>query len=295
MNRFFFFFLLLHLSGVSQIQPIIDNGYYSIQDWGGTIHPSGKFYVKADRSIVCARDVNTDALIQTYHSPCIAQNMYITPNGNYLVIETVGEIDEWCNRTLIFEFYTGKLVYESRGSAVMNLADGNFIFVYEKVQTKNNSGDYYLYNKVHLGDSIYCNSKAPNVQFDSITVLTGKKNARYEINKWIDKSYFINSGFLNDTLRDINFELDPLEIKKHLNEFSFAYLVRGDMNGAAYNSWSIAVNDTIFIKSDNDVLVYSFALNKEIGIIDSVKIFNANFDRKSNALYLRNSFERKLT
>lgn len=288
------FLLLTSIFSEAQIQPIIDNGYYSVQDWGGAIHPSGKYYVKADRSNVCARDVATDALLQTYHSPCIAQSMYFTPNGKYLVIQTIGEIDNWCNRTTIFDFYTGKQLYDNKGQAIMNYSDGNFIFVYEKMEEKENSSSYYKYNKITFSDSLIVESKAPNTKFDTITILTGKDKVAYEINKWVDKTYFKEQRFVGDTLREIYFSIDPEDIFKNLDEFDFNYEIRAEVTKTEYNSWSIAINDTIFIKDDNDVIVFSFAENKEIGRLDSVKIFNANYLKTLNSLYLKHSYENKL-
>ncbi|HLP12471.1 MAG TPA: caspase family protein [Flavobacteriales bacterium] len=297
-NRFFISICALVLCVISfglqaqqKAQPIIDNGYYSIQDWAGAIHPSGKFYVKADRSVVCARDIKTDALIQTFRVPCIANNICFFSGGKYMVVETIGEIDEWCNRVVVFDFYTGKQIYESRGSAIINLGEQEYFYVYEK---KQGDEEYYVYHKISPGNPVKIESKVPLVQYDSITVLTDKKGNRYNLYKWYDKQYFLTGKFESDTSATVPMEIDAYTIRKHIKDFKFSYEIKIS-DFYQYNTWAIAVNDKIFIQeSADEVVVFSFELNKELARIDSVKIFNSSYHEKNQTLYLRNFHENSL-
>lgn len=290
MTRFFILFLLLPLFAAAQIQPIIDNGYYSIQDWGGAIHPSGKFYVKADRSMVCARDVKTDVLIQTYHTPCIANQLYFTPDGKFLIIETLGELGELCQRVLIFDFYNGRKVYESKGRAIINYGYENYVYVNEHVNPS--EGDSYaIFHKVYLSDSVYIESKSPLAEIDSVTVLTDKKGNSQWINKWVKKDYFTKSIFETDTTSGLNYSIDPYKVRERIKDYKFTYETRV-VSSANYTNWAIAVNDLIFMHdSDENVILFSFPLNKELTIIDSVQLFNAQYLKNNHSLYLRNPYQ----
>ncbi len=126
----------------AQVLPIIDNGFLSTQAWGAAIHPSGKFIVRADRTTIHAYDRFNNMLFQSFQTQCIASTLFFTANGNYLIVATTGEIGELCNRTIVYNFKTGKEILNLQGFPIKSLTSDNLVYVVCQ-SDKNDSTDVY--------------------------------------------------------------------------------------------------------------------------------------------------------
>lgn len=127
---------LFFFASQAQVQPIIDNGYLSEQGWGGAIHPSGNFVVRADRSVIHAYDRKNHMLFQTYTAPCIAELIRFTADGKYMIIQTGGEIGDNCYRALVYDFYTGELLLNETGMHIHNAGPGNLFYLLKNIKSE---------------------------------------------------------------------------------------------------------------------------------------------------------------
>lgn len=100
----------------AQEEIIIDNGYLSTQGWGGAVHPSGNYFVRSDRTILHAYSTKNGMLFKTYQGECIAYSLRFSPDGKYLTVSTFGEMGDECRRVIVFDFYTGEMVFNQPAS-----------------------------------------------------------------------------------------------------------------------------------------------------------------------------------
>ncbi len=210
--RCLFVLVLIVLCGHSfsqkNIQVIIDNGFLSNQGWGGNVHPSGNYFVRSDRTIIQAYSVKNGMLFQTYQSQCITDKILFSEDGNYLIALTFGEIeDDLCRRVIIFDFFSGKIIFNKQGYYVSCIDDKNSFFIRKKLNQ--NEDDYVL--EKHL-------FKTPDNPVETIrnnTIDSPESGSKLDIQD-LSKRCFISAKYIfecDDSQNRLNvYERNSLEL-----------------------------------------------------------------------------------
>lgn len=171
----------------AQEEIIIDNGYLSQQGWGGAVHPSGNYFVRADRTILHAYSTKNGMLFKTYQGECIAYSLRFSEDGKYLIVSTFGEMGDECRRVIVFDFYSGEMVFNQPGGGYIQQPlrpDVLTVAVFTE-----NAIDYieeYLYSNLETPVATY--------QFSG----TDADGAEYCFNSFMVDSLYINCADIMD-------------------------------------------------------------------------------------------------